>query len=214
MLTTYFSYKVGVKWNNWIYSLPNCRKRRRQTENIDDSRLSVEKILTWRSVAHDLAATQVLVRGTNIQNTRACVHCNYIDTLLHRLTTWTASSELWQLTRHRIVAVLLTGNRYVPQHWLVLPDVITWPKTERHTIIMWQVTSYTMLCGMGVLSPYTTTRISPGVLAGKPTRYRKKTTSLAIIWRNVHRDVCCLLDTHFSLTPYNGEAHFTIYFVR
>jgi hypothetical protein len=138
MLTIYFSHKVGVKWKNLIYSLPNCRKR--QPANTEPMfcvcRLSDEKILTWRSVAHDLAATHILVHGINIQNTRTCVQCNYIDILLHHLTTWTASSELWQWTRHRIVAVLLTGNEYVPQHWLVLPDVITWPKTERHTIIM------------------------------------------------------------------------------
>jgi len=168
----------------------------------------------WCSVAHNQAATQVLVHGTNIQNTRACVQCNYIDTLLHRLTTWTASSELWQWTRHRVAAVLLTDNRYVPQQWLVLPDVITWPKTERHTIILWYVTSYTTLCGMGVLSPYTTTRISSGVLAGKLTRYRKRTQSLALFWKNAHRDVCCLLDIHISLTPYIGEARFKICIVH
>jgi hypothetical protein len=207
MLTTFFSYKVGRKWNNWIYSLPNCRKRRRQTENI---------AVCWEDIDVAQCCTRngshaVLVYGTNIQNARACVQCNYIDILLCRLTMWTASSQLWQWTRHRIVAVLLTGSRYVPQHWLVLPDVITWPKTERHTTIMWQVTSYTMLCGMGVLSPYTTTRISPGVCSQESQRDReKKTTSLAIIWKNAHRDVCCLLDTHFSLTPYNGEAHFTL----
>ena len=114
MLTTYFSQKVRMKWYNWIYSLSNCRKRRRQIQNIDETRLSAEKILTWCSVAHDLAATQVLVHDTNIQNTRACVQCKYIDTLLHRLTTWTTSSELWQRTRHRIAAVLLTDNRCPP----------------------------------------------------------------------------------------------------
>jgi len=46
--------------------LPNCRKRTLQTQNIDDTRLSDEKILTWCSVAHDLGATQVLVHCTNL----------------------------------------------------------------------------------------------------------------------------------------------------
>ena len=63
------------------------------------------------------------------------MQCNYIDTLLHRLTTWTASSELWQWTRHKIVVISLTDHRYVPPHRIVLPDVTTWPKTKRHTTI-------------------------------------------------------------------------------
>lgn len=61
------------------------------------------------------------------------------------------------------------------------------------------------LCGMGVLSLYMTTWNSSGVLVRKQTRYRKRTISLAIIWRNAHRDKCSLLDKRLLLRKEKPE---------
>jgi len=66
--------------------------------------------------------------------------------------------------------------------------------------------------GMGVLSSCMTTWLSFSLLARKMTRYTKRTTSLAVIWRNAY-NICNLLNTLFSLTPKNGEACVTIPFV-
>jgi Zn finger protein HypA/HybF involved in hydrogenase expression len=63
-----------------------AKYQKKTTANTDDTRLSDEKIITWCRVTHDLAASQVTLHGTNIHNTGVCVKCNYIDTLLHRLT--------------------------------------------------------------------------------------------------------------------------------
>jgi len=76
-------------------------------ENISSTPLSDETRSACYRVIHDLIPTQVLLHGINIQNTRACVHCNNIYPLLRPLTMCTATSELWQWTRHRIVAVIV-----------------------------------------------------------------------------------------------------------
>lgn len=61
----------------------------------------------------------------------------------------------------------------------------------------------TKLCVIRVPSLYMTTRTSSGVLVRKQTRYGNKTTSLAITWRNAHRDICSLLDKRLVLRKEN-----------
>ena len=90
---------------------------------------------TWYRVIHHLTPTHVRLQSVNLQNTRARVQCSDIDTLLYRLKPCSATSGLWQWTRHRIAVVLPTDTRYVPPQWLILPDFTTWPKTKCHMII-------------------------------------------------------------------------------
>jgi hypothetical protein len=82
-------------------------------------------------VIHDLIPKQVRLHGINIHNAKACVQDNNIYTLLYTLTTCTATSELWQWTRHRIDTVLCTDPGYMPPQWLVLPDITLRPKIKR-----------------------------------------------------------------------------------
>ena len=85
-------------------------------ENIASTPLSDETRSKWHRVIHDFIPTYA---GTTTwhqhteHNTRACIQCNDIDRILYRLTTCTATSELWQWTRHRIAAVLCADPRYV-----------------------------------------------------------------------------------------------------
>jgi hypothetical protein len=51
-----------------------------------------------------------------------------------------------------------------------------------------------------------TTWTSTGVFARKLKKYGKRTTSLALTWRNVHGKIFILLGTPFLLTPYSAEA--------
>jgi hypothetical protein len=97
------------------------------------------------------------------------------------VTTWSPATELWQWTRQRIASVQRTDHRLCAPKWLVLPDVTTWPKTD----------------GMRVLSSCMTRWHYFGLLARKLTRNRKKTTSLAIIWRNAYMYIISC--THFFL---------------
>jgi len=128
---------------------------------------------------------------------RVCSVTN-ICTLLHTLTMCIATSELWQWTRHRIDTVLCTDPGYMPPQWLVLPDITLRPKIKRPGKI-W-LRTYTMQCGMEVLSLYMTTWTSSGVLEIKLKRYGKRTTSLVLTWRNVHGEILILLGTPFLLT--------------
>jgi hypothetical protein len=104
-------------------------------ENIASTPMSDETISTCYRVIHHLTPKHVRLNTMNLQNTRARVQCHGIDTLLHRLTTCTATSGLWQWARHTIVVVLPTDPRYVPPQWLVLPGVTMRPKTKCHTTI-------------------------------------------------------------------------------
>ena len=54
-----------------------------------------------------------------------------------------------------------------------------------------------MLCGKRVLSPNTATWISSSELARKLKKYGKRTIFFTLTWRNVHGDICSLIDTPF-----------------
>ena len=139
--------------------------------------------------------TTLYPRRYYTQNTRACGQCNKTYTILHTLTTCTATSELWQWTSHKIAVVVFMDPRYVPPQWLLLPGNF-WLKMKRQAKI-WLIGHYVHYVVQNGSS--VTLHDCKDFLrrAFKLKRDGKRTTSLALTWRNVHGEILIRLGTLF-----------------
>jgi hypothetical protein len=165
-------------------------------KNIACTLLSDETRSPWHRVIHGLTPTQARQHGTNTQNTKVCVQRNISKKPQHRLTPRTSTSELWQCTRHGITAVLRTDPRYVPssgQYSVMSPHGRN--KTSHDD----RLTGYYVHCvvrnGSSVIL-----RGHMDFLLRASKRYRKWTTSFAIIWKNVRENTY----SHLGTPPFNS----------
>lgn len=133
-----------------------------------------------------------------VAKTGACVQCSNIYSLLY--TMCTATSELWQWACHRIETVIYTDPGYVTPQWLVLSDVTLRPKMKRQVKI-WLIGHYIHFVVWNSSSVTLHEFMDFFQRACKLKRYRKRTTFLALTWRNVHGEILILFGTPFLLTP-------------
>ena len=75
--------------------------------------------------------------------TDACPKCGGRDTLVHRLIECEAGSEQWDWMKTRIAAILFMDKQWIPDHWILRPQINVWPP-KRPRAILWMLAHFSV----------------------------------------------------------------------
>jgi hypothetical protein len=80
--------------------------------------------------------TNSRMNNIHLHDTGHCIHCGQRDTIQHRFTACTYTTDLWQWTRVCIATFLRIHPSGVKDDWTTLPDFDIYPP-QRHNAAVW-----------------------------------------------------------------------------